>query len=275
MRRSMMLEKVVLGVCIVGTRGGLQLWGSLAVTWAGFAFYAWKKPMLDTAEDFTEIISRGSNAMVVLLAMMVEYDVIPQGLGQGFLATVSGATMAVFLLTLGPMRMARALVTYARKRAAASAANAMSEATIYAMVEDEVRAMDQLHFDSLSAAQQHWMMSAHGPLVIAAEQVRHVIVKGEILPLQEPYSDTALDLSGTGLDANDVALVADWLASPGGAAIAHVALSSNMITGSTNVGYSEAKYDSDLSGIIALGEAVVISKTLTSIDLSQCGISVA
>eukprot|EP01049_Picozoa_sp_SAG25_P020128 SAG25_NODE_6733_length_534_cov_0.756322_1_plen_174_part_10 len=60
-----------------------------------------------------------------------------------------------------------------------------------------------------------------------------------------------------------------------GAAIAHVALCGNMITGSTDVEYSYAKYDLDLSGIIALGQAVVVSKTLTSIDLSKCGISVA
>jgi Ran GTPase-activating protein (RanGAP) involved in mRNA processing and transport len=59
------------------------------------------------------------------------------------------------------------------------------------------------------------------------------------------------------------------------AAIAHVALCGNMITGSTDVEYSYAKYDLDLSGIIALGQAVVVSKTLTSIDLSNCGISVA
>eukprot|EP01047_Picozoa_sp_COSAG01_P115325 COSAG01_NODE_43976_length_424_cov_0.633846_1_plen_135_part_10 len=118
-----------------------------------------------------------------------------------------------------PRRMTSALVSYERKRAAASAANAMAEETIDAMTEDEVRAIDQVRFDSLSSAQQGWMISAHGPLLMAAQQVRHVTVKGHVLPYHEPYNGTSLDLSDQGLDAKEVVLVASWLASPSSAAV--------------------------------------------------------
>ena len=54
--------------------------------------------------------------------------------------------------------------------------------------------------------------------------------------------------------------------------VASISLSGNKITGMKRE-RREWKYDLDLSGIIAFGEAAAVSKTLASIDLSDCGIS--
>eukprot|EP01047_Picozoa_sp_COSAG01_P056141 COSAG01_NODE_6332_length_3731_cov_7.563051_1_plen_1055_part_00 len=85
----------------------------------------------------------------------------------------------------------------------------------------------------------------------------------------------SLDVSAQELGPGEVTVVAAAISTY--AAIAHVALSGNMITGSKNKGNivkPDWEYDLDLSGLVALGKAVAISKTLTSIDLSKCGISV-
>eukprot|EP01047_Picozoa_sp_COSAG01_P022104 COSAG01_NODE_1303_length_10815_cov_14.897938_8_plen_1330_part_00 len=85
---------------------------------------------------------------------------------------------------------------------------------------------------------------------------------------------TEVDLSDCHLGVASTAELAKVF-SDADAVIAHVALSGNAITGSVDIDNLWAKYDLDLSGIIALGEAVAVSKTLTSIDLSKCAISVA
>jgi hypothetical protein len=101
----------------------------------------------------------------------------------------------------------------------------------------------------------------------------------DIQPLLDALQNsslTSLSLAGAGIGVEGLAAIATVI--PTMAAIAHVALSGNMITGSKNKGSRHRpdwEYDLDLSGTIALGKAVVISKTLTSIDLSNCGISVA
>ena len=81
-----------------------------------------------------------------------------------------------------------------------------------------------------------------------------------------------VDFSGCGLGPLGASSVADYVRDAIGS-VASISLSGNMITGSTNIGFSDAKYDLDLSGIIAFGEAAAILKTLTSIDLSNCSIA--
>eukprot|EP01048_Picozoa_sp_COSAG05_P019630 COSAG05_NODE_3125_length_2304_cov_12.837188_1_plen_447_part_00 len=83
-----------------------------------------------------------------------------------------------------------------------------------------------------------------------------------------------ISLAGCGLGPASMGELAKAVSSAD-AAVAHISISGNMITGSTDVGYSFAKYDVDLSGIIAFGKVAAVSKTLTSIDLSNCGIAAA
>ena len=86
------------------------------------------------------------------------------------------------------------------------------------------------------------------------------------------------DISKTSIGPPTAKKLAEVLSDPTPftASIASIRLSGNMITGSSEKGYTGSgdwDYDSDLSGIIALGEAAAVSKTLTSIDLSKCGIA--
>eukprot|EP01048_Picozoa_sp_COSAG05_P014033 COSAG05_NODE_1553_length_4572_cov_80.241672_2_plen_547_part_00 len=78
-----------------------------------------------------------------------------------------------------------------------------------------------------------------------------------------------IDFSGCGLGPGSMDHVAEYLRDAI-AAVAHISISRNIITGSTGVAY-----DLDLSGIIAFGKVAAVSKTLTSIDLSNCGIAAA
>eukprot|EP01043_Picozoa_sp_COSAG02_P057728 COSAG02_NODE_7058_length_3205_cov_1.679652_2_plen_923_part_01 len=84
-----------------------------------------------------------------------------------------------------------------------------------------------------------------------------------------------IDLHLKNLGSADVALVVAWLQRPEvSAAIARLSLSRNFITSSTRLGYRDAKYDNDLSGLISLCDALLALKNPIELDLSNCGMSV-
>ena len=84
---------------------------------------------------------------------------------------------------------------------------------------------------------------------------------------------TVADFSGQNLGPIDCRIMAAEFSFQGFiTSVASISLSGNKITG-TKRERREWKYDLDLSGIIAFGEAAAVSKTLASIDLSDCGIS--
>ena len=64
---------------------------------------------------------------------------------------------------------------------------------------------------------------------------------------------TSFDFSNCYIGATGTTEIAKLIA--GGAELAHIVLSGNMITGSTGVMQPDAKYDLDLAGITALGQA--------------------
>jgi hypothetical protein len=74
---------------------------------------------------------------------------------------------------------------------------------------------------------------------------------------------TSLSLGGCYLGPQALAVLAEVVFCDA-AVLASLNLSGNKIT----------DFDKDISGLVALGEAIVPSKTLTSIDLSMCGIKV-
>lgn len=69
-------------------------------------------------------------------------------------------------------------------------------------------------------------------------------------------------LSRCGLDPKRATDLAGWVRDTAGSTVASIVLSGNMITAR----------DEDLSGLTAIGEAMALSKTLTSIDFSMCGL---
>jgi hypothetical protein len=75
---------------------------------------------------------------------------------------------------------------------------------------------------------------------------------------------TSLSLGGCYLGPQALAVLAEVVFRDASAVLASLTLSGNRIT----------DWDRDLSGLVALGEAIVPSKTLKSIDLSDCGIKV-
>eukprot|EP01046_Picozoa_sp_COSAG06_P011380 COSAG06_NODE_648_length_13415_cov_83.005783_5_plen_1504_part_00 len=84
-----------------------------------------------------------------------------------------------------------------------------------------------------------------------------------------------IDWKDSGKGPTDVALLsAELKVGRAVAAVEAVVLKGNKITGSSNVGYTDAKYDNDLSGIIALCEALPGLQKPISLDLSDCGLSV-
>jgi hypothetical protein len=74
---------------------------------------------------------------------------------------------------------------------------------------------------------------------------------------------TEVDFSHCGLGSPAMKILSDYVRDAR-AVLASLTLSGNRIT----------DWDRDLSGLVALGEAIVPSKTLKSIDLSDCGIKV-
>ena len=100
------------------------------------------------------------------------------------------------------------------------------------------------------------------------------IGKGLRLPLKDNYDSDILDAAGKGIEAGGATVIAWWLTTSAAAAVEAVVLKGNMITGSTRLGYYDAKYDNDLSGIIALCEALPGLQKPISLDLSNCGLSV-
>ena len=74
------------------------------------------------------------------------------------------------------------------------------------------------------------------------------IGKDLTLPIKGELDSPTLDASDQDIDPGYVIILAWWLTTPAGAAaVAHISISGNMITGSTNVGSRSAKYDVDLS----------------------------
>jgi hypothetical protein len=88
-------------------------------------------------------------------------------------------------------------------------------------------------------------------------------------------SITSLNFSGCQLNSESLTLLTEAISSM--AAVDTVILKYNMITGSNFVFEGDAlvwKYDVDLSGLMALCEALPGLKTPISLDLSSCGLSV-
>jgi hypothetical protein len=112
--------------------------------------------------------------------------------------------------------------------------------------------------------------------VIPSSSLKWIVIgsKATRIPLHNAEV-TLLNLDDQSLGPAEVIVVAAAIST--NAAVAHIVLSGNRITGSTKRYGSWHKFDLDLSvsGIIAFGKAALVSKSLTSIDFSNCGISVA
>eukprot|EP01050_Picozoa_sp_SAG11_P009709 SAG11_NODE_931_length_6499_cov_28.824219_1_plen_1551_part_00 len=97
------------------------------------------------------------------------------------------------------------------------------------------------------------------------------------LLLKERHGSDSLDASDKGIEAGGAAVIGWWLTTAAAAGIASLTLAGNLVTDERKESYHapDWKYDLDLSGLTALGEAMAISTTLTSVDLSDCKISAA
>jgi len=104
------------------------------------------------------------------------------------------------------------------------------------------------------------------PQVDAFQQLCEALKLGQV---------TEVDLSACGIGPVAVGHVSDWVREAT-AAVARLSLSGNMITGSTNVRSSGAKFDNDLSGFEALCEAAaaVVQLTLRGCGLGDAAIPV-
>jgi hypothetical protein len=95
---------------------------------------------------------------------------------------------------------------------------------------------------------------------------------------QKTYTLTAgeekIDLSQKNLGSADVTLLAAWLQRPEViGAIARLVLNGNMITGSSQDWRRNWTYDLDLSGLIALCDALPVLKNPIALGLAHCGLS--
>ena len=85
---------------------------------------------------------------------------------------------------------------------------------------------------------------------------------------------TSLSLGGCYLGPKALALLAEVVFRDASAVVARLSLNGNMITGSSKDRWGTWTYDKDLSGFIALCDALLTLKNPIELDLSNCGLSV-
>eukprot|EP01043_Picozoa_sp_COSAG02_P012152 COSAG02_NODE_463_length_21833_cov_11.529539_20_plen_1382_part_00 len=231
MKIAMMLEKVALGAFVVGTRGAVQLWGSVGISTLGTAFYVWKKPMLDDGEDFSECFARGSNTAIVITGALVHYSNIEKKTGEGILTVTSVVTMGVFVLTIGPRRVVSTLTAFFLKRAALQKAAKMDEAYIKGtMVVEQVHAVDDRLFANMSPDQQGWL-AQHKGSALRGSRLTVIRVGALSLPMKQPYTSSTLDATGQIDSVGRARVTAWWLATDAAAAVADLNISEAVIGG--------------------------------------------
>ena len=125
------------------------------------------------------------------------------------------------------------------------------------MLEDEIQ-LEELESDEIS--------------VYRTEDIIVAYPFGDLCKALKTSRVTSLNLSECGLSSVELAELAEYVRDAT-AAVEAVILKSNMITGSRER-YSGWEYDLDLSGLIALCEALPGLKKPISLDLSDCGLSV-
>jgi hypothetical protein len=240
MRAAMMVDKVVLAFFIVGFKnesGGdvttftkdVQLVGALVTSGLSLLYILLIRPMNNSDETMTELISRASIVAIIAIGGINYY--LPSILWDLVLILVTLGAIGALGLMFGPRKIQSVLAAMWERLLQDQKAAQASETWVKKRTAGEVMKLDDVAFKALSKQQQGWMAIHHGPtLALPKAALKSIELGEESLPTQNAHAKTEISFADNIVDVDDPwifsTLLGWWLTTPGAKSMKSI----NMVT---------------------------------------------
>lgn len=236
MRSAMMFDKVVLAFFIVGFEnesGGdvdnfakdVQLIGAACAAILSLLLSMLIRPMIDSNEGLTEVLSRASIVAIIVFGAVNFY--FPSLLWDLVLIAITVGTIISLGLMFGPLKIQGILkLAWGRFMADKKAAE-LSETWVKNLTSGKVMSFNDVDFEGLNTEQKGWLMIHHGESLLQRKaELKTILIGGKSLPTHNPYGEAELSFEGNDVDTDYPwvfsTLLGWWLKSTGGGSMTSV-----------------------------------------------------
>ena len=238
MRSAMMLDKVVLAFFIMGFEnesGGdvasftkdVQLLGAIFAACLSLLVFVLLRPMIDSNEALTEVLSRASVIGIIVIGAInfysasIVWDLV--------LIVVTFGTIGTLGLMFGPVKIQGVLKAVWSRFKEDKETAGLTESWVKSQPVAKMMRLNDADVSDLNVQQQGWLVIHHGAsLAKPKAHLKSITIGGKTLPTQVAYGAKDLDFQGTEVDVDNLwvfsTLLNWWLNTPGGASITNISM---------------------------------------------------